>query len=278
MIISMYFTLQSCDKIQQPIEKKDLIEVPDSILYDTVFSEKSNSKKIMLLEEFTGFKCPNCPDGTKKLNQLLNTYSDQLIAVSIHAGIFAVPTSNSADNSFTNDYRTNDGETYMETFLVEGFPSGMVNRMFSGNKFVVGKDEWETRINVLKDETPKYSVQFLNLYNDSLNILKTEITLNKLTSLTEPVKVSAFIIENKIIDWQIDNANILSDYEHNYVLRRTLNGTWGDDVIWNDNTFMVSYQINPETTWNLQNTQVVVFVYNSDTKEIYQSNIARITS
>jgi hypothetical protein len=41
--------------------------------------------KVVLLEEFTGKGCTNCPKGSREIENLLTIFPDNLIAVSIHA-------------------------------------------------------------------------------------------------------------------------------------------------------------------------------------------------
>jgi len=47
--------------------------------------------RIVLLEEFTGKGCTNCPKGSREIENLLAIYDSNLVVVSIHAGFFANP-------------------------------------------------------------------------------------------------------------------------------------------------------------------------------------------
>jgi len=38
----------------------------------------------VLVEEFTGVQCVNCPQGSQLIENLINTHGERLIAVSIH--------------------------------------------------------------------------------------------------------------------------------------------------------------------------------------------------
>ena len=70
----------------------------------------------VLVEEFTGVRCVNCPAGASELDNLRGIYGDRLVVVSIHTGDFSTPYS---DSKF--DFRTPEG-TALEKNL--GAPLG----------------------------------------------------------------------------------------------------------------------------------------------------------
>ena len=75
----------SCDKIEGPYITPDEsvetnVEFPD-IDPATVFRK-------VLIEEYTGHRCTNCPDGHRELASLHERYGDSLVAIGIHAGSF----------------------------------------------------------------------------------------------------------------------------------------------------------------------------------------------
>ena len=79
----------------------------------------------VLIEEFTGVRCVNCPDGSEAIETLLNIHGEQLVAVSIHSsGSFSVPND---ENAY--DFRTTEGDNIL-SFLGEpiGYPTAVVNR------------------------------------------------------------------------------------------------------------------------------------------------------
>ena len=50
-----------------------------------------SGNRVVLIEEFTGKGCTQCPKGSRELENLLTLFPDNLVAVSIHAGPFANP-------------------------------------------------------------------------------------------------------------------------------------------------------------------------------------------
>lgn len=266
----------ACDKVEEPFEKKDIVIPTDGLIFDTTYGEYNQAKRILVLEEFTGYRCANCPAGTLLAQQLKQTYADQLLLLSFHASTeFAAPLNN-PDGSFTTDFRTTEGEEYLSSFEVESFPAGMVSRLFQDNKFVVGKDEWEGRITPIKDLAPKYQIEFMNLYNDSLGYIKTKIQIERNSGISENVKLLVYLAEDHIIDWQIDGANTLNNYEHNHVFRGSLNGTWGSDLTFTNDTTSVTFEKLLNPSWNVNNLELTVLLYDATTKEVWQANAGRV--
>ena len=68
--------------------------------------------KKVLIEEFTGVRCVNCPQGSAEIENLLSIHGDKLVAISIHAGFFAPPYPESL-----YDLRTPDGDKKIGEFF-----------------------------------------------------------------------------------------------------------------------------------------------------------------
>jgi hypothetical protein len=73
-LFSLIFFL-SCEEVTIPIT--DVVIEP--------------TEKVVLIEELTGAKCPNCPKGTKAIENILSKYPDNVIAVGIHGSFLAEP-------------------------------------------------------------------------------------------------------------------------------------------------------------------------------------------
>jgi len=103
------------------------------------------TERVILLEEFTGHTCVNCPEATHLAHDLKETYGEQLLLLSIHAGELAEP----SDSPFEADFRTAPGTAIYNEFAPIGVPTGMVNRTESSGSVVLFKDGWEPAINNL---------------------------------------------------------------------------------------------------------------------------------
>ena len=95
------------------------------------FVSKEQQNRNVLIEEFTGINCPNCPDGHKVANQISHDNPGRVWAVNIHTGGYA-PT------SYPN-FNTTDGYTLSTGFGIQGYPCAAVNRNGANAIF---RNEW----------------------------------------------------------------------------------------------------------------------------------------
>src|SRR5204862_7030097 len=92
----------------------------------------------ILIEDYTGFKCGNCPAGASILyNQLKPIYGNDLITIAVHASpsnTFTEPSPpaslppNAPAGSYSTDFRTPAGEAWLAFFNVSANRNGMVSR------------------------------------------------------------------------------------------------------------------------------------------------------
>ncbi|MGN0237083.1 MAG: Omp28-related outer membrane protein [Lepagella sp.] len=104
--------------------------------YDYHVQTEPTTRKV-LLEEFTGIHCGNCPDGHKYASRLLLAKPDDVYVMCIHGGYFAIPAFDEPD------FRTDIGEEIITEFGVTSYPSGMINRYNFGEiGTVISRSNW----------------------------------------------------------------------------------------------------------------------------------------
>ena len=156
--------------------------------------------KKVLVEEFTGVRCVNCPSGAAELENLKSIYGDRLVVVSIHAGDFAPPYT---DSKF--DFRTPEGaalETWLGTPL--GYPTAVVNRKkFDGQRSLqVTKANWA---GLIADESKTASLLNVGInkkYTKDTRDLTMTVTLVPTDKLPDDLRLSVLLTENDIADQQ----------------------------------------------------------------------------
>ncbi len=98
----------------------------------------------VLIEEFTGVRCQNCPAGAKLLEELKTIHKERLVVLSIHGGFFAQPTN--AENKLTLD--NSYGKDLIRIFnQPQGYPSAIVNRKSFDGSLFAGGNSWAGYIN-----------------------------------------------------------------------------------------------------------------------------------
>ncbi|NOX85419.1 MAG: Omp28 family outer membrane lipoprotein [Chlorobi bacterium] len=266
LIIGSLFFFAACEIIDPPykIEKPDHGDtIPDTILV-----------KRVLVEDYTGHNCPNCPAAAEKAEDLKDFYGPQIIVMAVHAGYFAKPVPD--DPLFSNDFRTPAGNAWNSFFNITSYPSGMINRIpdDQGN-YIISPGNWGLTVDaeLKKDAEAKITVQ--NDFSSGTRLLRTTVTTEFLAPQDVAFNLVVCITQDSIIGGQIFTTHVEENYVFMNVLRGTLNGDWGEDVsggldIVADEKYEKTYSIVFPAEWVAKHCHVVAFIYNTDTYSILQ--------
>ncbi len=214
-------------------------------------------KRAVLIEEFTGQSCPNCPDGHRIISALVNQYGeDAIIPVSIHAGRLSIP-----DTSPIGLGTVDGSKYYVAAGSPSVFPSAWFNR--------VGKPSDE------RSEWAKIAKTYLGLEPELDIVLdaKLETAVEGKQSIListelKPLKdlkgnLQLWVVENGIKAFQLDGSQYDNEYIHNHVFRATVNGLDGTPVTLTNNVYDTSeFSIDVASSWKPENLVIVGFVYN----------------
>ncbi len=250
---------------------------------DTIaFNEDlTNYDEKILLEEFTGFRCTNCPTAAAYASNLKDQYPDQLFLSAIHCTEnFAapLPPANDPGGEFQLDLRTPEGAEWYNYYNPPGLPDGLINRIGTENTSTIPYPYWEERVAALiADNNPEVYVGITDLaINGDSTILTVRVTVKPLILEEDEYYINAMVVESAIITGQKTIGDVLHDYSQNHVFRRASNGPWGTlayhgDLNLDANTalkFQLSVVLSED--WNLGNCDVVVAISKESTREIIQ--------
>lgn len=230
----------------------------------------------VIVEEFTGVQCVNCPKGSKRLEELSDLHGEFVIPVSIHAGSFSPPYPESL-----YDFRTPQGTSVENSLLgpVQGFPAATVNRRFYDDEteIPIVLNKWAGYIIQELLETPKLEVSIDNVYDTTTRQLDIEIELDFAEEVTEALGISIMLLEDDIYDYQLTEDGKVSDYKHKHVLRTMLTDYTGDPISVTQTkqgsrpTFNYTFTI--PANWNSEKCEVVAFVsYKGAVLDVLQAN------
>ena len=214
-------------------------------------------KRTVLLEEFTGQTCTNCPTAHRIVNGLKQQYGDGFISVSIHAGMFGI-----ADNPNMpwQGLMTPEGDEYASHWGVSFYPSGMVNRT-SG---VLNMDDWADRVYEDVAKAPILDIRLsagVETGEDGVRTIVVHTDLEPSQNIDGYLQL--WITESGIRSVQIDGGTTLTDYEHNHVYRASVNGLWGEKLSLSAHLYTTyEHRIAVGEKWDAGNLSVVGFVYN----------------
>ena len=239
--------------------------------------------RVVLLEEFTGVGCTNCPKGSREIENLLTQFPDNLIAVSIHAGFFA----DTSIFSFGNyDFRTEEGQFlfgYLGPNL--GYPAGVVDRTPVNGDMQIGRNQWASAITSEIQDQPAVELSIEKLYNADTRELQLIVNGIGKEAVSGEIRLSALVTESGIIDAQDDqeaDPHIVLDYVHNHVLRDMFTPAAGAPLFQNlavGQTFSQSYSIILDGSWVPEHMEIVAFasVVSGNTFPVLQATSVHVT-
>lgn len=266
-----------CDKIDEPFFKKTGSVVDTTACPVPEFPEVTTPVKRLLLEDYTGHLCVNCPRAAMVARDLKQLHGDKLVLLAVHAGFFAKP----ASPSMVYDFRTETGNVWNDFFGIELYPNGMVNRIGWPNNHIVSSAGWGSAISTALATDLLVDLQMINEYDTAERKLCTHIKTRFLTQLDKNLKLVVVLTESKIIQPQsnsdalVGDTPVIKDYEHNHVLRTAINSTWGSSVATtgtpNSEPVVKSYKYILKKEFKPENCTVVAFIYDEVTKEVLQT-------
>lgn len=275
-ILSVFFC--ACDKIETPIDaeakkaSENIVIASDISLsyeelenyqWDTVVSPSNRNTQFILLEEFTGHTCANCPPGSKELLRLDSIYGDQLVPLSVHAGSFARPQDN-PDGSYATDHRVPEivEGKYLAKLGITAFPTGMIQ----GDGVMRLYANWEAELKILEQNQPKAEVQIKNLYNAQLGIIRTIVDYEWLESLNDDYNLQVFLKEDHVVDWQTDGNFDNPKYDHRHLLQKVVNALFkvpAEQAIAGAKG-KKEYIYKTDQEWDMQNVYTIAFLYRTN--------------
>ncbi len=241
-------------------------------------------KKNVLIEDFTGQNCVNCPAATDVIHQLQQGAAGaHIIAVGIHGGSMSY-----SIDKLPFGLATAIGETYNKDWGVSSWPSGMVDRQGGLLEFTAWPSAAASRLQL----DPAVDMQLSTAFDGNASDTqwgKAEITV-KLSELQagalENAYVNVWITEGNIVARQTKPEGSDNAYVHQHVLRDVLTPAYGEKVMSQDAEGMAtctfSYDI-PKTygrssKTDVLNMTVVAFVTKGEKGEVMQAEEARIVA
>ena len=260
-IFTLLFMTPSCDVIDQPFKGN---------IQDTTSTQQQRN---VLIEDFTGHRCKNCPKASKAIEALVDAYGSRIIGLAIHAGPGNFTNTNT---DYPTDFTTPEGKAIQNFFGTNFLPVGMVNRenwTASWNGHWSPYTNWPTLSSEAIDSTLRIALEA----SAGVNNGNLEVSAQGLPQmgLLHDLNIAVLIKESNIVSPQLmpDDTRD-SNYVHMNVLRDYVTDTWGESFgtspMLPGDTLSGNYSIAWNTDWVQSNAAVVVYVFNPSNYRILQ--------
>lgn len=226
--------------------------------------------KNVLLENYQGVRCVNCPSANELAIDLQDKYDGRLIVLGVHAGALAT----APPNTSFPDFKTEEGEQWLNYFGVVATPSGMVNRKYIDGISVIPATSWEEIVVEVFQDTPIVGMAAQLNYDKESRVLEADIKIKSIEKITEQCQLTICVVEDNIVGSQYTPQGIDSEYVHRNVFRQTINGEWGEELnLGNVNIgdeITRSYTVTLNDKYNANECYMVAYVSNATSKEVLQ--------
>lgn len=252
-------------------KEKEIVLAP----YVPPSPNSASGDRHVLVEELTGVRCTNCPDGARTLLSLQSAVgASKLIILSNHsAGAFSVPYSDSK-----YDFRSPEAQSMANSVgQAIGFPTAAINRAVptGGTDPYVSAGLWSGLVSSQLAKPNVLNMALNTAYDTTSRRVDVTVAVVPLEDLEDQHRLTVVITQDKIVDPQLDNGVKIKDYLHRHVLRGTLSSPTGD-ILNQDLTagkkIELKYKFTIPQTWVAKDCSIVAFVHRGGTpnKEVLQ--------
>lgn len=226
------------------------------------FVEPPEAGRAVLIEDYTGQYCVNCPRATEEIERLVEQYGDSVvIAVAIHSGPFS-------KKGEPSPLYTETGDMYFNTWGLQAQPIGLVDRMF--DSMPLSFTDWAGGVNYELSESSfaKAPVSFITnpVYDIRTRQVSIEVQTIGLDSQAVSGKLQVWLVEDSIDNFQMmPNGSIQEHYNHMHVFRASVNDPWGDALIVNHGEVVTKdYELKLDPAWVPEHCAIVTFLYDEN--------------
>jgi hypothetical protein len=286
----------SCDKVEgtypasPPVTENegDYSDYPggDSLDYwntdGPVFVANQNTQRNVLIEDFTGHKCNNCPPAAEVADNIHNLYPYRVFIAAIHAGPNGLGGNQAISTDYPTDWTNQDGIDIgfhfgnLPSAQFIGNPSGTVNRIPVNGQHTQSAAQWQNNSEVAMQTPLQVNIQSAANYYSSTRgmFLHTEIEVVD-PSISDDLYTVVYLIEDSKIGMQTMPDNTSNPfYEHKDVMRGCVLSDWqgielssANEV--EPNKYRYDYIFELEGQYAPENMHLLIYVRNAVTEEVY---------
>ena len=263
----------SCDEELPPV----IMTEEEKPLLDTFYvgSVPAASVKKVLLFDVTGVRCNNCPKAAVLAKNLATSNAGRVEVVALYP---KTPMSLTFPWAGYDTMSTIEAEQIATAMGgITSLPLGAVDQVaFNGSK-LLNTSDWGAAVTAQLAKTSPFNLSVKSIWKSADGKSRVEIKAVANTAIASNYKWVVAITENGVKSKQSDQdapGGMVDDYEHEHALRGVVGSTLGSDI----NTTAVSagyvrekhFYFVPKAKWVASNCDVVVWIYDADTKEVVQ--------
>ena len=183
------------------------------------------TKRNVLIEEFTGKKCVNCPVGHIEAKAIEDAYPGRVWSVNIHGGFYS-----STEYPNLNTTICDTIGTYYSPAM---FPSALINRSTASTQY---NTKWRSATDTQIAQTAECNVAGQVAINPVTRIATVTVEVYYTSDSKEDINyLNVFMLQDSILGDQTGASSnpdqmVGDKYCHMHVLRSNVTPFWGDEI------------------------------------------------
>ena len=215
--------------------------------------------KVVLIEELTGVRCPNCPDGHQEVETILANNPGRVLAVAVHTPFLGQPFPGEPSLITQSGI---DMESIFGGY--DGKPASLIDRInYPGEQYrFLGLPQWVIRVNERMMETSPVNIDVSSTLSSNGNsgVISASMIY---TGAASDHRFGILLTENQVPTTQIVGSIEVEDYEQEHVLRRYITPVSGQGLeasLEAGRVFEKEFAFDLEGGWNSDNMEVIIWV------------------
>ena len=235
--------------------------------------QPTEGNKTVLIKDFTGARCVNCPAAADAAHQLqLLLGEDNIFILSVHAGFLAQPIGNFPD------FLTEEGTIWYNNH--DSNPLFSVDHVALTEGNTLNVEQIDVPVAEALLEPQLFNITINNTYDEASRRLSVENRFNPTGSGEGKYYATVCLVEDSIVGWQTIPGGVDREYVFRNVFRGTLNGADGqlvsDVSFYVGDTFTTNCSIEIDSTYNADQCYVLTYIYDYNNGKIMHTEMEKI--
>lgn len=227
--------------------------------------------KTVLIKDFTGARCVNCPDAATYAHNLQHQLGeDHVFIMGVHAGFQAQPMGQFPD------FLTDEGTEWYNNH--DANPLFAVDHVALTDGNTLSVEQIDAPVAAALAEEQSFEIVVTPHYDETSRQLNVDVKALSLTDRDGQFNITVCLVEDHIIGWQTTPSGVDREYDFRNVFRGTLNGAYGDQFegvhVGSNEMFQFNYSTDLNADYNADECYLMVYISMGD--QILQTAVRKI--